>query len=65
MKRFRGLLAATFLVLTMSCAALAGDIQTGGSPAPPPPPATQIADPVPQGLSLWDSLTIDLLCRLF
>lgn len=64
MKSFRGLLATTFLVFALSCAALAGDIQTGGSPAPPPP-ATQTADPTSPVLTIWDNLIIDLLCRLF
>jgi len=67
----RKTLTTAALVLAFSCPALAGEIATPGSPAPPPTTATVAQEPTANGHmqnESADSLTqiaLDLLAALF
>jgi hypothetical protein len=67
----RKTLTTAALVLAFSCPALAGEIATPGSPAPPPTTATVAQEPTANGYMQNDSadsltqIALDLLAALF
>ena len=67
----RKTLLTAALLLAFSCPALAGEIATPGSPAPPPTTATVAQEPTANGYMQNDSadsltqIALDLLAALF
>jgi hypothetical protein len=67
----RKTLTTAALVLAFCCPALAGEIATPGSPAPPPTTATVAQEPTANGYMQNDSadsltqIALDLLAALF